>query len=565
MKNLNRFFVLATALSFTAGATHATERVLNGTFETDASLFFDNWGIIGMGRNLTFIPGWTPTGTAVLYSGVEGAATSLSAGEKYTFGPSDCGGRTFAVFQSTTATSQIAQEITLPAGYYKIQYDVACQSGQTVTYQVVVMSGGTYHYVHSNTANNAAFETVTGYFAGGGGTAPTIFLQNYTKGACVSYTNVSIQDATPPAPTVSNNTPLSQGATATLTASSPYTTDPNAFLWRGPALPPEGVVGANQSYGGAQASWSGTYSCTVTINGLTSPAASTEVVITSPITASQASHGTVSPAGVTNVNNLGSQNYSISADPGYAIADVIVDNQSVGAVTSYNFTSVATAHSITATYSLIPTTITVNQSANGTINPGTTTPTYGANQQFSITPSTGYAVATLTVDGSAVTPATRYTFYNVTTIHTITATFHTLYQEWLATHIKPDNEASLKEYAFGTTNPGRIAVVDSTHITLGQLPEMQITEGVVTAIFGRRTNDEGLTYTVEFCDDLGRWYPSTDTEHLRYGPGADPDPVVIAHEGDMDAVSVPFPIFIKVGTEYVKMSKTFMRIVVTTH
>jgi autotransporter-associated beta strand protein len=68
--------------------------------------------------------------------------------------------------------------------------------------------------------------------------------------------------------------------------------------------------------------------------------------------------------------------------------------------------------------------ITATQSANGTISPsGTTTVTYGANQTFTITPVTGYSVATLIVDSSSVTPTTSYTFNNVITNHTITATF----------------------------------------------------------------------------------------------------------------------------------------------
>ena len=59
--------------------------------------------------------------------------------------------------------------------------------------------------------------------------------------------------------------------------------------------------------------------------------------------------------------------------------------------------------------------IVVTQSANGTIAPsGTVTVNAGANQKFTITPSSGYHVATLTVDGSSVTAATSYTFSNVT-------------------------------------------------------------------------------------------------------------------------------------------------------
>ena len=50
--------------------------------------------------------------------------------------------------------------------------------------------------------------------------------------------------------------------------------------------------------------------------------------------------------------------------------------------------------------------------------------TSGANSTIAITPAAGYYVATLTVDGTAVVPATKsYTFTNVTASHTIAATF----------------------------------------------------------------------------------------------------------------------------------------------
>jgi hypothetical protein len=67
--------------------------------------------------------------------------------------------------------------------------------------------------------------------------------------------------------------------------------------------------------------------------------------------------------------------------------------------------------------------ITVTQSAHGQISPGTSTVNYGSSQTFTITPNTGYYIASLTVDGSPVTVASLYTFSNVLTSHTITATF----------------------------------------------------------------------------------------------------------------------------------------------
>jgi len=68
-------------------------------------------------------------------------------------------------------------------------------------------------------------------------------------------------------------------------------------------------------------------------------------------------------------------------------------------------------------------TITVTQTPNGTISPGTSTVVGGTDKAFTITPKTGYAIAALRVDGQSVQPARTYKFTKVNATHTITATF----------------------------------------------------------------------------------------------------------------------------------------------
>ncbi len=67
--------------------------------------------------------------------------------------------------------------------------------------------------------------------------------------------------------------------------------------------------------------------------------------------------------------------------------------------------------------------ITVTQSSNGTISPGTSSVTYGSDKSFTITPSSGYSVSALIVDGVSVSGATSYVFSNVIANHTLSATF----------------------------------------------------------------------------------------------------------------------------------------------
>jgi peptidoglycan hydrolase-like protein with peptidoglycan-binding domain len=68
--------------------------------------------------------------------------------------------------------------------------------------------------------------------------------------------------------------------------------------------------------------------------------------------------------------------------------------------------------------------ITVTQSSNGSISPGTTSLiSRGAKQTFTITPSNGYSVSSVLVDGVSVGAVTSYTFNDITQNHSISATF----------------------------------------------------------------------------------------------------------------------------------------------
>lgn len=68
-------------------------------------------------------------------------------------------------------------------------------------------------------------------------------------------------------------------------------------------------------------------------------------------------------------------------------------------------------------------TITVIQSAGGTISPATTEVKEGTDQTFTITAGAGYVLKDVLVDGQSAGAMSAYTFSNVTEDHTITAIF----------------------------------------------------------------------------------------------------------------------------------------------
>lgn len=125
-----------------------------------------------------------------------------------------------------------------------------------------------------------------------------------------------------------------------------------------------------------------------------------------------------------------------------------------------------------------------------------------------------------------------------------------LYQAWADTTYAPpltaklltddqdtDGLNNLREYAFGThptvNSVGPITYASGVVTSTGQ-PVIVQDGGVWYAVFGRRVNyvDAGLTYTVEFSNNLTPWAADATT------------PTVIATDGVIEAVRVPFPNFV---------------------
>ncbi len=144
------------------------------------------------------------------------------------------------------------------------------------------------------------------------------------------------------------------------------------------------------------------------------------------IVSSAGANGTIAPLGTTNVPQGGNQTYAITPASGYQIASVVVDGGSVGTPSSYTFTNVTAAHTIAASFSATSTSyvITASAGSGGSISPsGSVTVAQGGSATFTITPSSGFQIAGVLVDGASVGTPSSYTFTNVTAAHTIAASF----------------------------------------------------------------------------------------------------------------------------------------------
>jgi hypothetical protein len=136
--------------------------------------------------------------------------------------------------------------------------------------------------------------------------------------------------------------------------------------------------------------------------------------------------GSTSPVGTNVWENAGSLSITATPSVDYAFSSWL---SNTGSITFNNANSASATATISGTGTIIATftinmyTITVTQTANGVIAPGTTAVNSGGSQTFTITPNTGYYIVDVTVDESSVGAVSSYTFTNVQASYTISATF----------------------------------------------------------------------------------------------------------------------------------------------
>jgi hypothetical protein len=121
------------------------------------------------------------------------------------------------------------------------------------------------------------------------------------------------------------------------------------------------------------------------------------------ITASASTGGTITPSGSVAAIKGSNKSFTITANSGYQLVDVLVDSVSVGAVLTYTFTNVQAEHVISAVFSINTYQIISTAGSGGTIVPlGTITVNQGSNQGYVITPNEDYIIQDIYIDGIVV-------------------------------------------------------------------------------------------------------------------------------------------------------------------
>jgi alpha-tubulin suppressor-like RCC1 family protein len=168
------------------------------------------------------------------------------------------------------------------------------------------------------------------------------------------------------------------------------------------------------------------------------------------VTASADVNGSITPSGTATVNKGANQTYTITPNQGYQVLSVIVDGVNKGAITSYAFANITANHTISAYFKAVTYTIVASAGTGGSISPlGTSTLNVGASQTYTITPSAGYSITDVQVDGASVGAVAAYAFTNLTSNHTISATFAA----------NQSNTITASAGANGTISPGTVTVL----------------------------------------------------------------------------------------------------------
>ena len=141
------------------------------------------------------------------------------------------------------------------------------------------------------------------------------------------------------------------------------------------------------------------------------------------VTASAGAGGGISPSGAIGVAQDATPAFTITASPGFHIADVLVDTGSVGAASSYTFPPVTADHTLSASFAADPTwtlaTVAVGQGSVGR-SPDLAGYPDGASVQLTATPGAGWVFSGWSGDASGSTnPLTLALHANTS----VTATF----------------------------------------------------------------------------------------------------------------------------------------------
>jgi LPXTG-motif cell wall-anchored protein len=196
-------------------------------------------------------------------------------------------------------------------------------------------------------------------------------------------------------------------------------------------------------------------------------------------------------------------------------------------------------------------TITASAGANGSISPsGAVTVPDGNNQLFTITPNQNYHVTNVLVDGSSVGAVTSYTFTNVITDHTISASF--------AINTVPTHTITASAGANGSVTPSGAITVNHNATKFFTVTH---DSGYVTVMSGTcGGNLNGSTYKTNLitqdCTVIASFNPTGSSQTILPGDNVQVSVPVSLPSGGTGTVIIEFDQIVTGGTLNVTATDT---------
>ena len=144
------------------------------------------------------------------------------------------------------------------------------------------------------------------------------------------------------------------------------------------------------------------------------------------ITVNAGNGGSVSPNGTQTVNEGGNFTFAVTPNDCYEVASVTVNGAPVTltANNQYTINNITANQDVNATFSQISYLVSTSAGNGGSINNAPNSVNCGEGYTFTVTPSDCYEIASVTVNGTIVTPTNNiYTIANATEAQSINATF----------------------------------------------------------------------------------------------------------------------------------------------
>ncbi len=365
------------------------------------------------------------TGGTSLHTGTSYTATALTTSTTFYVDASDNGCVT------PTRTAIIAGVKSKPTAVETLTPSPACV-GKTLTL-TVTPSGGLPPYSYGWSGPDGFATTSTGTTVntppltidGAGFYNVTVTDSNGCTGTGTALVSVF---SNPTLSVVATPNPVCLGNTLSLTSGfNSGGSGVVTYAWTGP----NGFTGTgeNSAIDNVTTDAAGTYSVTVTDNhGCTGNGTTGSIsVITNNADVSVTSNTSICSGSSTTLTASGCSTYNWNPGTGISPTTGSTVTANPSATTTYTVTGITgnCSQKATVTVSILPTySVTASAGSNGSISsPGNTNVCSGSTMVYTVTPTSGYHIVDVQIDGTSIGNTPPFVVTNVTTTHSVTAIF----------------------------------------------------------------------------------------------------------------------------------------------